>query len=388
MNMFNCLQTRRIQSQIIEPYHVHKLKAFEHRQVQTHLQVSTRFRLAIDIEETEFLQLTKRVEDEDEGFCCVLCIQIEFAQTEMLEVGEGRRAERLEEWTESRRADEVLDERTVDPVAFWGDERALNRRNEVFLTRTRVFFSFSSVRQVRRFAGGRVAVHVPRDGERRFICVINLVNEGIAVLDEKLDQVHAFQSDGQVQNAVALLEFLVVVERKSIGISLNFEWPQRTRSPVLHAKCKPVLPFSSIRLIVAPDAISRRTILTYDVICELRFVLDDGKVKHAKRVEEKSERFFCCRLRPQSVELGKHSLRRHIKEAYLRSTNLTRSGKWQDICPDQQNAECASQAIDGSLLQSIIVRHVLLMRSSSHQTRDAIKSRVQKKQSDCPVKSA
>lgn len=71
------------------------------------------------------------------------------------------------------------------------------------------------------------AQHVPRDGERRFICVINLVNEGIAVLDEKLDQVHAFQSDGQVQNAVALLEFLVVVERKSIGISLNFEWPQR-----------------------------------------------------------------------------------------------------------------------------------------------------------------
>lgn len=59
------------------------------------------------------------------------------------------------------------------------------------------------------------AQHVPRDGERRFVRVIDLVDEGIAVLDKKLDQVHALQSNGQMQNAVALLEFLVE-ERKAL----------------------------------------------------------------------------------------------------------------------------------------------------------------------------
>lgn len=56
--------------------------------------------------------------------------------------------------------------------------------------------------------------HVPGDRERRLIRVINLVNERVAVLDEKLDQVHAFQSDGQVQDSVTLFEFLVFGERR------------------------------------------------------------------------------------------------------------------------------------------------------------------------------
>ena len=74
-----------------------------------------------------------------------------------------------------------------------------------------------------------VAQHVPGNGERRFICVINLINEGIAVFDEKLDQVHAFQSDGQVQDAVALLEFLMVERTRSIGISSIFRLVAKVR---------------------------------------------------------------------------------------------------------------------------------------------------------------
>lgn len=52
------------------------------------------------------------------------------------------------------------------------------------------------------------AQHVPGDGERRLIRVINLVNERVTVLNEKLDQVHALQSHSQVQDGVALFEFL------------------------------------------------------------------------------------------------------------------------------------------------------------------------------------
>ena len=93
------------------------MNAGEHGQVQFEPKLQT----TLNADDVQLLQLVERVEGERERTSASYS-QVDVTETKMLEVGEDRLSEGVEERGESGRADEVLGECPTDPSTLFTDE--------------------------------------------------------------------------------------------------------------------------------------------------------------------------------------------------------------------------------------------------------------------------
>ena len=114
---FDFSQPRRVQSQLLDSAQTLKLNAGQLRQAQ----FERSLRVTFSPDDVQFLQLTERFQRATERRF-ILQVKAEITETQTLQVGENRSAERVEERLESGGADEVLSACTADPPTLSPDE--------------------------------------------------------------------------------------------------------------------------------------------------------------------------------------------------------------------------------------------------------------------------